>query len=104
MKESVKAEYDKLAQKLNDQRALHEKLQEFFDKHGHIPDEYIGAWNKYQQNTKPWWEQSRVVKRLRKTAKLMAANTKRTKEKRAKMADKAAKKVVDKAKRRGQKV
>lgn len=100
-KELVQEEYNKLAMKLDDLQNYHAKLQAFFDKHGSVPDEHLAAWNKYQQDTRPWRQQPRTVRRLKEAAWLAAKNTQLSAQKKAKLARRAANKSVKKAKRRG---
>jgi hypothetical protein len=53
---------------------FHMLLQRHFDKCGHVPRQFIPAWNTYQRDKRPWRHVPKIRRRLRQAARLMLRN------------------------------
>ena len=60
------------ARQMDARQNLYTKLQEFFDRHGHVPVKYLPDWNAYQKDTRHWRKIPGIERRIVKAAKKAA--------------------------------
>jgi hypothetical protein len=72
--EEKKSQYKILCEGLNKQFSFIIQLKEFYLKHGFVPPQYKDRWALFmiQDRGMLWYEQPSIVKKLKKTAKIMA--------------------------------
>jgi len=73
-KEYIDYQYKKIATGMEIKSSLKKELYNFYQKHKTIPMKYMGVWKDFMIKEKGlfWYEQSKVIKMLRKTAIVLA--------------------------------